>query len=69
VQWCAERRVASLRFAGRYDPGLWTDELAFLARPMQADIRSDLYFDARRRVRRRAALTEAASRVAAAAGR
>lgn len=29
----------------RYDPDLWTDELAFLQRPGQADIQADLFFD------------------------
>jgi pimeloyl-ACP methyl ester carboxylesterase len=28
-----------------YDPDLWTDELAFLRRPGQADIQTDLFFD------------------------
>ena len=28
-----------------YDPDLWTDELAFLQRPGQADIQTDLFFD------------------------
>jgi pimeloyl-ACP methyl ester carboxylesterase len=31
----------------RYDPDLWTDELAFLNQPGQADIQSDLFYDYR----------------------
>lgn len=34
----------------RYDPDLWTDEFAFLSRPGQADIQSDLFFDYRTNV-------------------
>ena len=30
-----------------YDPDLWTDELAFLGRPGQADIQTELFFDYR----------------------
>jgi pimeloyl-ACP methyl ester carboxylesterase len=33
-----------------YDPDLWTDELAFLGRPGQADIQSDLFYDYRTNV-------------------
>ena len=29
----------------RYDPDLWTDEYAFLSRPGEAQIQSDLFFD------------------------
>jgi pimeloyl-ACP methyl ester carboxylesterase len=34
----------------RYDPDLWTDEFAFLSRPGQADIQSDLFYDYRANV-------------------
>jgi pimeloyl-ACP methyl ester carboxylesterase len=33
-----------------YDPDLWTDEFAFLSRPEQADIQSDLFYDYRTNV-------------------
>jgi hypothetical protein len=29
----------------RYDPDLWTDEFAFLSKPRQADIQSDLFYN------------------------
>jgi pimeloyl-ACP methyl ester carboxylesterase len=34
----------------RYDPDLWSDEFAFLSRPGQADIQSDLFYDYRTNV-------------------
>ena len=34
----------------RYDPDLWTDEFAFLNRPGEADIQSDLFYDYRTNV-------------------
>ncbi len=34
----------------RYDPDLWTDELAFLNRPGQHDIQTDLFYDYRTNV-------------------
>jgi pimeloyl-ACP methyl ester carboxylesterase len=34
----------------RYDPDLWTDELAFLNRPGQADIQIELFYDYRTNV-------------------
>jgi pimeloyl-ACP methyl ester carboxylesterase len=34
----------------RYDPDLWTDEFAFLNKPGQADIQSDLFYDYRTNV-------------------
>src|SRR6266508_5915467 len=34
----------------RYDPDLWTDEFAFLSRPGQVDIQSDLFYDYRTNV-------------------
>jgi pimeloyl-ACP methyl ester carboxylesterase len=33
-----------------YDPDLWTDELAFLSRPGQRDIQTDLFYDYRTNV-------------------
>jgi pimeloyl-ACP methyl ester carboxylesterase len=35
----------------RYDPDLWTDEFAFLSKPGQADIQSDLFYDYRTNVK------------------
>jgi pimeloyl-ACP methyl ester carboxylesterase len=34
----------------RHDPDLWTDELAFLGQPGQADIQTDLFYDYRTNV-------------------
>ncbi len=34
----------------RYDPDLWTDELAFLDQPGQADIQTELFYDYRTNV-------------------
>jgi hypothetical protein len=34
----------------RYDPDLWNDEFAFLSRPGQAEIQSDLFYDYRTNV-------------------
>jgi pimeloyl-ACP methyl ester carboxylesterase len=34
----------------RYDPDLWTDEFAFLSRPGQADIQTELFYDYRSNV-------------------
>jgi pimeloyl-ACP methyl ester carboxylesterase len=34
----------------RYDPDLWTDEFAFLSKPEQSDIQSDLFYDYRTNV-------------------
>jgi len=34
----------------RYDPDLWTDEFAFLTKPGQIDIQSDLFYDYRTNV-------------------
>jgi pimeloyl-ACP methyl ester carboxylesterase len=39
------RHVGSSPFPQRYDPDLWTDELAFLGRPGQHDIQTDLFYD------------------------
>jgi pimeloyl-ACP methyl ester carboxylesterase len=33
-----------------YDPDLWTDELAFLSKPGQADIQTELFYDYRTNV-------------------
>jgi pimeloyl-ACP methyl ester carboxylesterase len=44
------RHVGGDPNVARYDPDLWTDELAFLGRPGQADIQSDLFFDYRTNV-------------------
>jgi pimeloyl-ACP methyl ester carboxylesterase len=49
----ASQDVARLRHVNgsphpeRYDPDLWKDESAFLARPGEADIQSDLFYDYR----------------------
>jgi pimeloyl-ACP methyl ester carboxylesterase len=34
----------------RYDPDLWSDEFAYLSRPAQGDIQSDLFYDYRTNV-------------------
>lgn len=34
----------------RYDPDLWTDELAFLSKPGQAEIQTELFYDYRHNV-------------------
>ena len=39
------RHVGTSPTPENYDPDLWTDELAFLRRPGQADIQTDLFFD------------------------
>jgi pimeloyl-ACP methyl ester carboxylesterase len=44
------RHVGSDPDVERYDPDLWTDELAFLTQPGQADIQSDLFYDYRTNV-------------------
>jgi len=44
------RHVGSDPDVERYDPDLWTDEIAFLSRPGQADIQSDLFYDYRTNV-------------------
>jgi pimeloyl-ACP methyl ester carboxylesterase len=41
------RHVAGSQHPERYSPDLWNDELAFLARPGEADIQSDLFYDYR----------------------
>jgi pimeloyl-ACP methyl ester carboxylesterase len=44
------RHVGSDPRIERYDPDLWTDEIAFLSQPGQADIQSDLFYDYRTNV-------------------
>jgi pimeloyl-ACP methyl ester carboxylesterase len=44
------RHIGSDPNVERYDPDLWTDEFAFLNRPGQADIQSDLFYDYRTNV-------------------
>lgn len=44
------RHVGSDPNVERYDPDLWTDEFAFLNRPGQGDIQSDLFYDYRSNV-------------------
>jgi pimeloyl-ACP methyl ester carboxylesterase len=41
------RHIGSSPHPERYDPDTWTDEFAFLSRPGQARIQSDLFFDYR----------------------
>lgn len=44
------RHVGSDPNVEHYDPDLWTDEFAFLNRPGEVDIQSDLFYDYRRNV-------------------
>jgi hypothetical protein len=44
------RHVGNDPNVDRYDPDLWTDEFAFLNKPGQADIQSDLFYDYRTNV-------------------
>lgn len=44
------RHVGKDPNAEKYDPDLWTDEFAFLSKPGQADIQSDLFYDYRTNV-------------------
>lgn len=44
------RHIGASPHPGRYDPDLWTDEYAFLTRPGQAAIQSDLFYDYRTNV-------------------
>jgi pimeloyl-ACP methyl ester carboxylesterase len=44
------RHVGNSPHPDRYDPDLWTDELAFLNRPGQQDIQTDLFYDYRTNV-------------------
>jgi pimeloyl-ACP methyl ester carboxylesterase len=45
-----QRHVGKSPQSDRYDPDLWTDELAFLNRPGQPDIQTDLFYDYRTNV-------------------
>ncbi|OBF27477.1 alpha/beta hydrolase [Mycobacterium sp. ACS1612] len=45
-----QRHVGNSPHPDRYDPDLWTDELAFLRRPGQQDIQTDLFYDYRTNV-------------------
>lgn len=47
-----QRHVGSSPNVERFDPDLWADELAFLSRPGQAQIQSDLFYDYRTNVAR-----------------
>ena len=44
------RHLGSDPDADRYDSDLWTDEFAFLSKPGQADIQTDLFYDYRTNV-------------------
>ncbi len=50
LQATRTRHVGSDPNVERYDPDLWTDETAFLNKPGQADIQSDLFYDYRTNV-------------------
>lgn len=45
------RHIGSDPNPEKYDPDLWTDEYAFLNKPGQADIQSDLFYDYRSNVK------------------
>ncbi len=45
-----QRHVGTSPYPERYDPDLWTDEFAFLSRPGQDQIQSDLFYDYRTNV-------------------
>jgi pimeloyl-ACP methyl ester carboxylesterase len=45
-----QRHVGSDPNVERYDPDLWTDEFAFLSRPGQGDIQTELFYDYRNNV-------------------
>lgn len=45
-----ERHVGHDPHVDRYDPDPWTDEFAYLSKPAQADIQSDLFYDYRTNV-------------------
>jgi pimeloyl-ACP methyl ester carboxylesterase len=44
------RHVGSDPNVDRYDPDLWTDEFAFLSKPGQTEIQSDMFYDYRTNV-------------------
>jgi pimeloyl-ACP methyl ester carboxylesterase len=45
-----QRHVGNSPEPDRYDPDLWTDELAFINQPGQRDIQTDLFYDYRTNV-------------------
>lgn len=45
-----QRHLGSDPNVERYDPDLWTDEFAFLSRPGQAEIQTELFYDYRNNV-------------------
>jgi pimeloyl-ACP methyl ester carboxylesterase len=45
-----QRHVGTSPYPERYNPDLWTDEVAFLSRPGQEQIQSDLFYDYRTNV-------------------
>jgi pimeloyl-ACP methyl ester carboxylesterase len=45
-----QRHVGTSPNAENYDPDLWTDEFAFLSRPGQQDIQTELFYDYRTNV-------------------
>ena len=47
-----QRHLGSDPDTSAYDPDLWTDEFAFLSRPGQDDIQTDLFYDYRTNVAR-----------------
>ncbi len=47
VETAKQRHIGGSPHPERYNPDLWRDEAAFLARPGEADIQSDLFYDFR----------------------
>ena len=50
LQTTRTRHIGSDPNVDRYNPGLWTDEFAFLSQAGQAEIQSDLFYDYRTNV-------------------
>jgi pimeloyl-ACP methyl ester carboxylesterase len=50
LQAAKQRHIGSSPNVESYDPDLWTDEYAFLSRPGQREIQSDLFYDYRTNV-------------------
>jgi pimeloyl-ACP methyl ester carboxylesterase len=50
LQAAKQRHVGTSPNAELFDPDLWTDEYAFLSRPGQTEIQSDLFYDYRTNV-------------------
>jgi pimeloyl-ACP methyl ester carboxylesterase len=52
ISWAAarQRHLGTSPNAENYDPDLWDDEFAFLSRPGQVEIQSDLFYDYRTNV-------------------